>query len=61
MKVTWELKSVLVFSNAQPFTRGLLIYDRVREVTFDIPQGYMKGHSIYRWYMEEPRESQVVV
>ena len=24
---TWELKSVVVLSNAQPFTRGLLIYN----------------------------------
>ena len=44
-------------SNAQPFTRGLLIYNRVREVPFDIPQGYVKGHSIYRRYMEELRKS----
>ena len=49
----WELKSVVVLSNAQPFDRSLPIYYRVREVPFDIPQGYVKGHSIYRMYMEE--------
>ena len=47
MQVTWELKLVVVLSNAQPFTRGLLIYNRVREVPLDIPQGYVKGRSIY--------------
>ena len=56
-----ELKLVVVLSNAQPFTRGLLIYNQVREVPLYIPQGYVKGCSIYRWYVEEPRESQVVV
>ena len=45
---TWDLKSVVVLSNAQPFDRILLIYYRVREVPFDIPIGYMKGCSIYR-------------
>ena len=50
----WELKSVLVMFNAQFFERVLSIYNRVREVPFYIPQGYVKGHSIYRWYMEEP-------
>ena len=58
---TGELKLVVVLSNAQPFTRGLLIYNRVREVPFYIPQGYVKGRSIYRWYVEEPCESRVVV
>ena len=43
----WELKSVVVFSNAQPFTRGLPIYNQVREVPFYIPRGYMKVRSIY--------------
>ena len=57
----WELKSVVVLSNAQPFTRGLSIYNRVREVPFYIPQGYMKGRSIYWWYVEEPHESQVAM
>ena len=47
MKGMWELKSIVVFSNAQPFERGPLIYNRVHEVPFDIPQGYMKGRSIY--------------
>ena len=56
-----ELKLVVVFSNAQPFTSGLPIYNRVHEVPFYIPQGYMKGCSIYRQYVEEPHESQVVV
>ena len=58
---TWELKSMLVLSTAQPFERGPPIYNRVREVPFDIPQGYVKGHSIYRRYMEEPCESQNVM
>ena len=58
---TWELKYVLVLSNAQPFEKGLPIYNRVRELPFDIPQGYVKGFSIYRWYVEEPRESRDVV
>ena len=44
----WELKSVLVLSNAQPFERGLPIYHRVCEEPFDIPQGYVKIRSIYR-------------
>ena len=57
----WELKSVVVLSNAQPFIRGLPIYNRVREVPFYIPQGYVKGRSIYRRYVEESCESQVVV
>ena len=43
----WELKSVVVLSNTQLFTRGLPIYNRVREVPFDIPQAYVKGHLIY--------------
>ena len=47
MQGTWELKSVVVLSNAQLFTRDLPIYNRVREVPFDIPQGYVKGRSIY--------------
>ena len=58
---TWELKSVVVLSNAQLFTRGLPIYNRVHEVPFYIPQGYVKGHSIYQRYVEESRESQDVV
>ena len=57
MQGTWEIKLVVVLSNAQPFTRGLPIYNRVHEVLFYIPQGYMKGRSIYRRYVEEPRES----
>ena len=61
MKSTWELKLVVVLSNAQSFTRGLPIYNQVREVPFDIPQRYVKGHSIYRWYLEEPCDSQVAV
>ena len=61
MQGTWELKSVLVMSNAQLFKRGLPIYNRVREVPFDIPQGYMKGRSIYQWYVEEPHKSRDVV
>ena len=52
---TWELKSVIVL---QPFERGLPIYNRVREVPFYIPQGYVKGHSIYHWYVEEPHRPQ---
>ena len=39
---------MLVLSDAQPFERGLLIYHRVREEILDIPQGYVKSHSIYR-------------
>ena len=58
---TWELKSVVVLSKAQPFTRGLLIDNRVCEVPFYIPKGYVKGRSIYRRYMDKPRESWVVV
>ena len=58
---TWELKSVVVLSNAQPFTRDLPIYNRVREVPFYIPQGYVEVHSIYRRYVEEPHESWDVV
>ena len=57
----WELKSVVVLCNAQPFTRGLPIYNRVHEVPFYIPQGYVKDRLIYRRYVEEPHESQVVV
>ena len=57
---TGELKSVVVLSNAQPSTRGLLIYNRVHEVPFYIPQEYVKGHSIYRRYVEEPLKSQDV-
>ena len=51
---TWDLKTILVLSNAQPFKRGLLIYNGVRELPFYIPQGYMRGRYIYQWYMEEP-------
>ena len=58
---TWELKSVVFFSNAQPFERLPPIYNRVCEVPLDIPQGYVKGHSIYRRYVEEPHRSRVVV
>ena len=57
----WELKLVVVLSNAQTSTRGLLIYNQVHELPFYIPQGYVKGCSIYRRYMEEPRESRDVV
>ena len=57
----WELKLVVVLSNAQPFTRGLPIYNRVHEVSFYIPQGYVKVCSIYRRYVEEPRESRDVM
>ena len=56
MQGMWELHSVVVLSNAQPYKRGLLIYNRLREVHFDIPQGYMKGRSIYQWYVEEPHD-----
>ena len=45
---TWELKSVVVLSNAQPFKRGLPTYCWVREVPFYIPQGYVKDHLIYQ-------------
>ena len=58
---TWEFKLVVVLYNAQLFTRGLSIYNWVHEVPFYILQGYVKGRSIHWWYMEEPRESQVVV
>ena len=58
---TWEIKSILVLSNVQPYERGVPIYNRLYEVPFYIPQGYVKGCSIYRRYMEEPRESRVVV
>ena len=61
MQGMWDFKSMLVYSNAQPYKRGLPIYNRVREVPFDIPQGYVKGHLIYRWYVEEPHTSQDVV
>ena len=61
MQGMWELKSVVVLSNAQPFTMGLPIYNRVREVPFYIPRGYMKGRLIYRRYVEEPRESRNVM
>ena len=44
---TWELKSIVVLSNAQPFERGPPIHNRVREVPFDIPHGYVKFHYIY--------------
>ena len=57
----WELKSILVLSSAQLFERGPLIYNRVREVIFYIPQGYVKGRSIYRRYVEEPHKPQDVV
>ena len=43
-----------VMSNAQPSEKGLPIYNQVHEVPFDVPQGYVKGRSIYQWYMEEP-------
>ena len=52
---------MLVLSNAQPLKRDLLIYNRVCEVPFHIPQGYVKGRPIYRWYVEEPCESQDVM
>ena len=42
-----ELQSVVVLSNAQPFERGPPIYNQVREVPLYIPQGYVKGRSIY--------------
>ena len=41
-----ELNSVVVLSNAQLFERVPPIYNRVCEVPFDIPQGYMKGFLI---------------
>ena len=55
----WELKSVVALSNAQPFDRSLLIYYRVREVPFDISQGYVKGRSIYQTYMEEMKAPRI--
>ena len=58
---TGELKSVVVLSNAQLYKRGLLIYNWVHEVPFDIPQGYMKGRFIHRQYMEEARRPWVAV
>ena len=61
MQGTWELKLVVVLSNAQPSTSGLPIYNRVREAPFYIPQGYVKGRSIYRRYVEELHESRDVV
>ena len=57
----WELKSVVVLSNAQPSTRVLLIYYRLREVPFYIPQGYMKGRLIYQWYTEEMHDPQAAM
>ena len=51
---TWDLKSILVLSNAQLFKRVLPVYNRVHEIPFDIPQGYVKGCSIYQQYEEEP-------
>ena len=51
---TWEIKSILVLSNVQLYERGVPIYNRVYEVPFYIPQGYVKGHLIYQWYVEEP-------
>ena len=51
---TWKLKLVVVLFNAKPFTRDLPIYNRIPKVPFYIPQGYVKGPSIYRWYVEEP-------
>ena len=61
MQGMWELHSVVVLSNAQPSERGLPIYNRVDEVPFYIPQGYMKGHLIYRWYMKVLHDSRDVV
>ena len=58
---TWELKSVVVLSNAQLFTRGVPIYNRVHKVPFYVPQGYVKGRSIYGRYVEEPHKSWVAV
>ena len=58
---TWELKSVVVLSNAQSFTRCLLIYNRVCEVPFYIPQWYVQVCSIYWRYVEEPCDSWVAV
>ena len=52
---------MLVLSNAQPFKRGLSIYNQVREVPFNIPQGYVKGYLIYQRYMEEPHNPWDVV
>ena len=48
MQGTWEIKFMLVLSDAQLFERGLPIYHRVREEPFYIPQEYMKDRSIYR-------------
>ena len=48
---------MLLMSNGQPFKNGLPIYNRVCEVPFYIPQGYVKVGSIYRWYVEEPHSS----
>ena len=44
---TWEIESILVLSNAQPFERGILIYHQVHEVPFNLPQSYTKCDSIY--------------
>ena len=33
----------------------------VHEVTFSIPQEYVKGHSIYQQYVEEPHNRQDAV
>ena len=60
-KVRGSSNKVVVLSNAQSFTRGLPIYNRVREVPFYIPQGYVKGRLIYRWYVEEPHKSRDVM
>ena len=58
---TGELNSIVVLSNAQLFERGPPIYNRIHQVPLDIPQGYVKGHLIYRWYVQEIRRSQVAV
>ena len=56
-----ELNYVVVLSSAQLYEMGLLMYNRVHEVPFYIPQGYVKGHSIYWRYVEESRSPRNVV
>ena len=59
MQGMWELKSIVVLSNAQPFERGLPIYFqvceiiflctiKVREIPFYVPSSTWKNHTILK-------------
>ena len=59
----WELKSVVVLSNVQPYERGHPIYPKYVEELPYIPETsskYMESLPIYSKYVGEPHDPQNV-